>query len=201
MYDKFIQLLDKVQYNSENDLLVLLGDYVDRGPEPMKVVQKVMELVNQGAIALKGNHEEMFLWAEKEGLNTEYWDLHIHNGGTTTWDKFLKLVSTEQQEVLQFISKLDCIFMDDNYIFVHAGINPAFGYQQDTNDLLWIRNGFLNNKTNLKETVIFGHTVTSTINGLSQIWNSGDKIGIDCGCVYGGQLACLELPNMKEWYV
>ena len=201
MYDKFIQLLDVIQYNSEEDMLILLGDYIDRGPEPIKVIQKIIELSDQGAIALKGNHELMFLYAAKEGVNTEDWNLHVWNGGNTTWNKFLELTSEEQEKILQFITGLDCIFMTDDYIFVHAGIHPAFGYEQDINDLLWIRNEFLCNKTGLKETVIFGHTPTLNITGVPQILIKEDKIGIDCGCVFGGKLACLELPNMKEYYI
>ena len=201
MYDKFIQLLEIVQYNSKTDMLILLGDYIDRGPEPIKVIQKIMELSIQGAIALKGNHEAMFLYAAKEGVNSEEWNLHIWNGGNITWNKFLELTPEEQNKILQFITQLDCVFTTDEYIFVHAGINPAFGYEQDTNDLLWIRNEFLCNKTNLKEIVIFGHTPTLNITGFSQILFKEDKIGIDCGCVFGGKLACLDLPSMKEYYV
>ena len=45
--------------------------------------------------------------------------------------------------------------------------------------------------------VIHGHTVTDS----ELIEKHKNRIAIDCGCVFGGKLACLELTQMKEYYV
>lgn len=67
-----------------------LGDYIDRGKESLAVLKKVKALTEQGAIALTGNHERLFLkWlAEPE------WAHYLGNniGGTAT------LASLQQPE-------------------------------------------------------------------------------------------------------
>ena len=58
---EFIELLDLVEYNSSEDQLILLGDYMDRGKNSREVIYYVKELVEvHHAIALKGNHDKMF---------------------------------------------------------------------------------------------------------------------------------------------
>ena len=54
MYDKFMRMLDKINMTDE-DILYVLGDMVDRGPHPIKVVQKIMNMKN--VRTLIGNHE------------------------------------------------------------------------------------------------------------------------------------------------
>ncbi len=61
--DKFKKLLEEIQYNAKQDQLILLGDYVDRGPNARAVLEKVKELKEEGAFVLKGNHEDMMIKA------------------------------------------------------------------------------------------------------------------------------------------
>ena len=56
MYDKFLKMLDKLGFN-DDDTLYVLGDVLDRGPNPIKVLQKMMEMPN--VIPIVGNHELM----------------------------------------------------------------------------------------------------------------------------------------------
>ena len=49
--------------------------------------------------------------------------------------------------------------------------------------------------------IITGHTPTLAINGKDKIYHNKNNIVIDCGCTYGGRLACLRLDDMKEFYV
>ncbi|MEH7524970.1 metallophosphoesterase family protein, partial [Bacillus sp. JJ1503] len=60
-HDEFVKLLDITKYNPTEDQLILLGDYIDRGKDSKKVIDKVMELVSNGAIALRGNHDDWLL--------------------------------------------------------------------------------------------------------------------------------------------
>ncbi|GAK02244.1 serine/threonine protein phosphatase [Geomicrobium sp. JCM 19037] len=55
-YDELLQLL--THWDPATETLIFLGDYIDRGPDSLQVVRHVMQLVKEGAIALKGNHEE-----------------------------------------------------------------------------------------------------------------------------------------------
>ncbi|HDX9578248.1 TPA: metallophosphoesterase [Bacillus pseudomycoides] len=65
-------------------LIILLGDYVDRGPYAKEVIERVMHLKEAGALALKGNHEDMMIKA----LTTEeekFWNHWVkRNGGDQT---------------------------------------------------------------------------------------------------------------------
>ena len=57
-YDLFIELLDKIKLKKE-DTLYILGDVLDRGPNPIKTLRKLMEMPN--AVCMVGNHELMAL--------------------------------------------------------------------------------------------------------------------------------------------
>ncbi len=54
----FIELLEKIKLQ-ETDTLYILGDILDRGPHPVKLLRKLMEMPN--AICIAGNHELMAL--------------------------------------------------------------------------------------------------------------------------------------------
>jgi serine/threonine protein phosphatase 1 len=69
---EFIALLKRAAYNPLLDQLILLGDYVDRGPDSFQVVELVIQLVNEGAIALRGNHDDYFVKMVKENNRFSY---------------------------------------------------------------------------------------------------------------------------------
>ena len=66
-YELLVKALKKASYNPAQDQLIMLGDYIDRGPDSKKVVELVMDLVAGGAIALMANHEELLLNAHDGG--------------------------------------------------------------------------------------------------------------------------------------
>lgn len=62
--EPFLKALETVDLESEDSMLVLLGDYCDRGPDSLGVFRTVMGLQERYAgrvVALRGNHEEQFL--------------------------------------------------------------------------------------------------------------------------------------------
>ena len=62
--DAFDEALASVDLSDGTSRLVLLGDYIDRGPASLRVIRRAMELQQRypgQVIALRGNHEEMFL--------------------------------------------------------------------------------------------------------------------------------------------
>ena len=205
MYDKFIELLRLAEYDPSKDRLILLGDYIDRGLKPLKVIDKVMELTKNGAVSLMGNHERMFLDAyyEMQGNPPSYaFFLHLANGGEITWKEFRDIEEQEHKlKIVKFLESLPLVFSMENFIFVHAGYKAFKPGQEDLRFYLWAREQFLFSRAIPGKTVVFGHSPTFYISGESRIWYGNGKIGIDCGAVYGGRLACLELPGMKEYYV
>jgi len=208
-YDLFIELLEKVNYDPKEDQLILLGDYIDRGPKSKQVLEKVMQLKEEGAIVLRGNHDQMMIDVADE--KEDAWDRWERNGGLATLENYRrnrKKMTIPDDELfhrhVRFLSTLDYYYEIDDYIFVHAGIEP--GVKPDETDpwtLIWIREEFFRNYDGEK-TVIFGHTPTRFLNKNKSndvYFGQNNVIGIDGGAVYGGQLNCLELPSKKTYYV
>ena len=180
--------------NPEEDTVVFLGDYIDRGPDPKGVVDYILQLQKKfhHIVCLKGNHEELFLdWL----LNGQNYELFIYNGGGSTMQSYTRSGTFHvPPEHLSFFTSLRMYCETDDYIFVHAGLRQEVPLSaQDPHEMLWIRDEFIYTPHNLGKLVIFGHTPQH------QVFMGPDKIGIDTGAVYGGKLTCLELPA-KQYY-
>lgn len=220
--EMFEQLLTNVNYDPRDDQLILLGDYVDRGPNSKQVLNKVIELKKQGALLLKGNHEDMMIKAltQDDERAWKHW-AHRNGGGQTLQsygfkesdyiipdgEEFIKpkLESQELDQHLAFIQNLDHIIEWEDTIFVHAGIHPEKAIADtDPYTLMWIREEFHKGYKGEK-TVIFGHTPATYFHNNpekhSVYFGKNKIIAIDGAAVYGGQLNCLELPGQKVYAV
>ena len=97
-----------------------------------------------------------------------------------------------------FFRNLKFYHLTEDYLFVHAGINPRYSLEeQSETDLVYIRSGFYSYKHNLPQKIIFGHTEFDS--PLIQ----DDKICIDLGCgkYKNAKLCALILDNGKEEFV
>lgn len=193
---ELLQLLN--YWNEEKEQLVFIGDYIDRGVDSYGVLKKVKELVEtKGAWALKGNHEDLFIHANNH--STE--QLCLANGGQQTLESFptqqdgsnqtVASVKSQFPELNQFINNLPEFIETEQVVLVHAGIEPFVkNWQNFPDECLWIRESFHQNKTIDRRLIIFGHTPTSYLNKntATHTWQNDNKLGIDGGCVFGGQL-------------
>ena len=179
--------LAKADYDPKVDQLILLGDYIDRGPQPAKTVDYVMELCSQGAIALMGNHETMLI-----GYLAGKYDYasYAYNGGDKTLQNYAHLYPEFPEEHLTFMATRETHLLTDTYLFVHAGIEPGIPLEhQSIDDLLWTR--YMNNNQfsgwwtvphGLKQTIVAGHTGTHYLGKKKGEVYIGDKlIMIDTG--------------------
>ncbi len=187
------QLLKKISPNSAIDNIIFLGDYIDRGPDSRQVVEKIISLKAQfpRIITLMGNHEQMLM----DFLAGQDGDTYRKNGGRET----LRSYADEKEapgyhipaEHQHFFQELLTYWEDDNYIYVHASLEPGVHLSRQNKEwLLWARdtNGV---DIDWGKKIIYGHTVHP------QPLITPHKIGIDTGAVYGGQLTCLILPNLE----
>lgn len=189
--------------------LILLGDYVDRGPDSKESLDYVKEKVAAGAVALRGNHEDMFLnFMAQPNHNAS---LYLPQGGYQTFlsygyknmefDVLAKAFLKDYKEDYDFISNLPLYYETEQFIMVHAGVSPFVDDWHDTpaEDFMWIREWFHNSPNFTGKTVIFGHTPTSYLHPdkSHDIWFSPDrsKIGIDGGMVFGGKLHALAITE------
>ncbi len=222
MYGAYMEMLEKIQF-SENDMLYIIGDILDRGPNPVRIVLDLMNRPN--VVCLAGNHEYMaleclqFLVKEitEETLNELEMDIvgkilnwHL-NGSGPTLAEFYKLDTQTKREVFDFLSESDLYeevhVEDEIYLLVHAGFGnfrpdrPIWDYEID--ELVWERPDY-SVPYYPDKYVITGHTPTMMIRENLRpgyIFRNNHHIAIDCGAVFGGRLACLCLETQEEFYV
>ncbi len=217
-YREYIALLKKINFSSR-DYLYVLGDAVDRGPNPMDVLKDIMRRNNVTFII--GNHDFLlFHFMKKSGFTlcdfTDKADLqdfamYLQDGGISTVETLLTISDDEKGAVYDFLrnaSVYETIEHNGNrYILVHAGITgfdeqiPLEYYEHTA--FIFERMDYSKRYYQNKNTyIISGHTPTFYIekdfftkkNKRPEIYTANGHIAIDCGCVYGGRLAayCIE---------
>ena len=221
-YELFLKILKKINF-SKNDKLIILGDILDRGKQPLKILEYTMERDNIEIIM--GNHEKMFLdFVLAEDEMDKYFAYHMwmNNGGHTTLAEYDTLNTYEQEKIINYLKNLPLYKVIDNYILVHSGLNMSglssdldigeIMKAQNSEDLLWSREEFYKFKAVEDYIVVFGHTPTPFLRNQKEnydfsIWHDEkykDKIGIDSGATFGeigGMLSCLRLNDRMEFYV
>ncbi len=193
--DKLEILIRRIPIDGDRDTLLFIGDYIDRGPDSKKVVECVLDLRRQlnKVICLMGNHEDMLLnyvLHHKDGA------MYLSNGGEATAASYGYRHTERGRTIdipshhMEFFTTLLPYYETEDFIFVHAGLRPKIPIgEQSAHDMLWIRHEFILSDWNFGKTVVFGHTPRDV-----PILEP-DKIGIDTGAVYGGNLTCIELPE------
>lgn len=221
-YDKFMELLEKIDLKDE-DTLYLIGDVIDRGPHPIKVLQKLMEMPN--AIPILGNHELMALQCmnflmqeitektimELDEETLDYFWTWQQNGNDTTLYEYYQLDKEERQEILDFLGEFliyeELEVNGKHYLLVHAGLGN-YSPDKDMDDytideLVWDRADF-NEKYYDDIYVVSGHTPTQLIEGNpnpGKIYRANNHIAIDCGsCFKNGRIAVICLDTGEEFY-
>ena len=199
--DALLKAIDPAQ----EDTVIFVGDYVDRGPSARDVIDCLIDFKNAGSaktVFLKGNHEDMML--DFMGLGGHYGEAFLFNGGLSTFAsygiaeaQFDEAIEHLPELHLEFLRNLETSYVAQGYLFVHAGVQPLRALEdQDPEDLLWIRQEFIFNRHRLEQTVIFGHTPMRDV-----MLDLPYKIGVDTGLVYGGKLSAIELTERKCYQV
>lgn len=186
-------------------LIVLLGDYVDRGKRSSDVLQHLCSPPPSGfrRVTLCGNHDDAFLqfmdsphtnlrWLEFGGVETLYsygvdaeYLLEQEHGFTALRNAMKMAIPQEHIDLLQ---SLPVALSTGGTIFVHAGIRPGMSLElQSDQDLMWIREPFLSKGPMLPSLVVHGHTATE-----HPVFATG-RIGIDTAAFATGNLTVLKL--------
>ncbi|HEW91733.1 MAG TPA: serine/threonine protein phosphatase [Thermotogaceae bacterium] len=180
-------LIDILPLKSD-DKLIFLGDYIDRGPNSKEVVEFLIQLSKSyECVFIRGNHEQMLLDSFKESVISQIW---YFNGAAATLKSYGGISKIPTSHMDFFVST-KYYHIIENLFFVHAGVKPKVALEnQRLEDFLWIRDEFIYSDDPLPGfKIIFGHTPFEKPLILP------DKIGLDTGCVYGGNLSCLCLEE------
>ena len=184
-------LLDELRCDSD-DLIVFLGDLVDRGPDSYRVVETVRELVQSGrAICMLGNHEQMALDAQESAENLRFW---LQVGGAQTLESYKTqtgLLAVDPAHLAFF--REDCLpfFEDEEYLYAHACIDPAVPMpEQSQHDLQWTK-WFDQGPHFSGKTIVLGHTTRRDGRPL----DVAHTVCIDTFCFGGGWLTGFETTS------
>lgn len=179
-----------------DDVIVFLGDLVNRGPDSKGVVDQVIDLAEKCQVySILGNHEEMILGAFAGGASDhKFW---CKFGGVQTLASYgVDHVSKIPGQHMMFFANCKDYLETDDFIFVHAGCDPNIPLNKNSGALLrWER--FPKNPTPHMsgKTVVCGHTAQKTVLDL------GFLICLDTGSGIwpGGRVTAMDLKSGKIW--
>ena len=181
------------------DQLFLLGDYINRGPDSVGVVDFTIELLSRGyqIMPLRGNHEELLLHAESNPKSPQSLSV-LSQKKKSLFDKNKRLLP----KYLPFFSSLPYYYELPDFYLVHGGfdftkVNPYESY----NRMPWVRPFHPSSEQLGGKRVVVGHSprMRPIIN--QQVYGQHPMIPLDNGCVFKyrplmGNLLCLNLDNL-----
>lgn len=180
---------------TKDDVIVPLGDYVDRGPDSSGVVDLLINLVELcQVVPLLGNHEAMLIDSYESPDCFEFWQ---RCGGYETLESYGGSLSRIPPRHLAFFHGCRRFYETDSHFMVHANYDPVLPLdEQPDRLLLWEHVVFtMPPRHESGKTAIVGHT--PQISG--EILDLDHLIGIDTYCVGGGWLTALEINTRKIW--
>ena len=221
-YEKYKKMLEKINF-SDSDTLYILGDVVDRGEHPAKILYDMSMRPN--VFPIMGNHEHMARYmleklcteitaencethlTEKDIEIMALWDI---NGGKTTVDDFYRFGAEDREYLLDYLSEFspyeEVSVGGKDFVLVHGGLpdfspeKPLYCYNEAA--MLYHRTDYTKRYYPDKY-LVTGHVPTCNIDEAydGRIYIANGHIAIDCGAGHGKPLGCIRLDDMKEFYV
>ncbi|MEN8991226.1 metallophosphoesterase [Avibacterium paragallinarum] len=201
-YNLLMSRLKEIGFDFENDLLVAVGDLVDRGTQNEECVSLIDE---PWFTSVKGNHEDLVIMGD---INRSYFNCHIQNGGGWFYDLDYQV----QREIIKKLKTLpialEISHNGKKFGFVHGHIEQnnwdefkgTFTQEptafRDPSELaMWGRDRLDEEKKQYTcvsgvDAVIMGHTVTQ------KPCKRDNCYWIDTGAVHWGTMTILDLSKI-----
>lgn len=201
-------------YADTAPVLVLVGDYIDRGMQSREVLERLADGLPSRfeSVALMGNHEAAMLEFLDGGEDGPAW---LRYGGLETLHSYgvpmVRLPTSRQdhealrERALERIPARHLTFLracilwhvEGDYVFVHAGIRPGVALERQTpDDLLWIRDEFLRSSSDFGgRVVVHGHTVCNRPEVRA------NRINVDTGAYVSGRLTAVALSGDQRRFI
>ena len=194
-FDLLKTLIEEIiRFTPDEDMLIFMGDYIDRGKQSKEVIQYLSALKKKlpdKVILLKGNHEDLAynaLTAQDPGKDMMFWRI---NGGADTVISFGGIKNSGEY-LIPFIESLQFYYENDTHIFVHAGIpNGKDPSTATPEEMLWDRDFSYDGE----KTLVVGHTAKSVVTK----FNHGKIICVDTGAFMTGILSAYDVINNKVY--
>jgi len=192
-------------------IIVFLGDYIDRGPDAKRVVERLISLQRHNALevyCLKGNHEQMLLRFYNSATVGPVWARY---GGRATLESYGVIAPREEKDLpgweaarlefqralpqphLEFYNSLILHITVGDYFFVHAGVRPGVALDNQTEaDLIWTKGKFLTEKRPFGKIIVHGHTTADEVS------IAHNRIGVDTGAYATGVLSAIRLEGATQ---
>jgi serine/threonine protein phosphatase 1 len=195
------------------NVIVYLGDYIDRGEESRGVVDLLLDTPLPGfeAVYLRGNHEASFLQFLEDTSVGPAWMAY---GGVATLLSYgvrppdpvasPEALDRAQRELVErlpdahrrFMEATRLAHVEGDYYFAHAGVRPGVPLdRQEAVDVRWLRDDFLRSTADFGKMIVHGHTITEAPDV------QRNRIGIDTGAFASGRLTCLVLDGAEAAFL
>lgn len=205
---------DRIRTGDMTAPVIHIGDLVDRGPASAGVIDFLLAGLAEDApwVVLKGNHDRMFtLWlqdppARDHRLRGDLGYLHPRIGGAATLTAYGIRAAGDRPEPpvhaearlavpprhQEFLAGLPVLHRRGEVVFVHAGIRPGVALADQTeDDLIWIRQEFLDDARDHGPLVVHGHTA------IDRATHYGNRVNIDSSAAYGGPLTAVVIEGRE----
>ena len=205
---------DAAGASAHRRVVVYLGDYIDRGPDSRGVIELLLRRPLSGfeCVHLLGNHEDYLLQFLERADVGPHWCAY---GGFETLASYgIRLLSSFAARLadfetarralaetippahVAFLRNLKLTHAEGGYLFVHAGIRPGVALaDQQTDDLLWIRDEFLDSTDDFGVCVVHGHTIVEAPD------QRANRIAIDTGAFATGRLTAVVLDGTARRFI
>ena len=197
-YRALKQVLERSSFDYEADRLICLGDVVDGWPETKESIDELLKI--QNLVYIMGNHD---VWALQWMETREGAEIWLDQGGRATCDSYADGIPANH---VTFFQKAHDYFLDNDRLFVHAGILPGLTAEECSREILYWDRSLVRMAMDLqkKETprqltpyneVFVGHTPISSPHPMKycEVWM------IDTGAAWSGVLSIMNVDS-KEWF-
>ncbi|WP_291548121.1 metallophosphoesterase family protein [Bosea sp. (in: a-proteobacteria)] len=190
---------------------ILLGDYVDRGPQSRDVLELILQRRQTSrVVALAGNHEAILLgflsdpktyadWKRLGGAETlmSYGILPPSGDDPSRFPALAEAFRRAMPDAhLDFLKTLPLTQICGDFLFVHAGVRPGVPLdRQVSDDILWIRDEFLTHGDDFGAMIVHGHS------RVVQPEIHANRINIDTGAYITSCLTCLVIDESELSFI
>lgn len=203
-YHALIQVLDRCNFNKEEDRLICLGDVCDGWPYVPECFDELLTIKNMDYIM--GNHDWWAMETLIHGKPAE--EIWLSQGGKATYDSYKGKMPQNHADILLGSS---CAIEDGKNIFSHGGINPNQPfYMQIPTECMWDRRlvtyarhrdskGYTNYKYGNYDAIFVGHTTTYNLNKTNKPAKFCNVWCLDTGAGWNGYLTIMDVDTKEFW--